>query len=491
MLCSKIRVRCGAVLVFLICTIALINAPAETWRQIIVKCAPEDLDQIRTEVGGAVVDGIDGHYLIAVPSSTNPERIESVHGKSSIEASENAVVVIPRNAPRTASSTRTTSASAPSKLGPIVDWYGTAARQAYTTQPVVAKIALKQALSVATGSGVRVAVIDSGIDLEHPTLKSVIFGGKNYVGRTSVPSFLDDPTIPELSQSTTNFLEQSAANFLEQSTTNFLEQSTTNFLEQSAANFLEQSTTNFLEQSTANFLEQAAIGIFLNQSTTNFLEGTTLPPFAGHGTMMAGLVHLVAPQARIMPFKAFDATGVGTEWNVVHAIYDAIASGADVINMSSATLQKSKIMQAAVQAAVSRGIVVVGSAGNSDADIEMYPAAFSGAIGVSALDLNDQKASFSNYGRYVDVSATGTDLISTFPGGHWASSSGTSPAAATVSGVAALVKQSRQGRDNSAQQKIENGVDPINPPAEYSHKLGKGRINAFAAVKRKADDRDD
>src|SRR5262249_6953075 len=154
-----------------------------------------------------------------------------------------------------------------------------------------------------------------------------------------------------------------------------------------------------------------AIGIFLNQSTANFLEGTTLPPFAGHGTMMAGLVHLVAPQARIMPFKAFDATGVGTEWNVVHAIYDAIASGADVINMSSATLQKSKIMQTAIQVAVSRGIVVVGSAGNSGAEVETYPAAFSGTIGVSALDLNDQKAPFSNYGRYVGVSATGTDLI--------------------------------------------------------------------------------
>ena len=475
MLRSKIRVRYAAVLIFLICTITLINAPAENWRQIIVKCSPEDIDQIQNEVGGAVVDGIDGHYLITVPSSTNTERIESIHGKNSIQASENAPVVIPRNAPRTAPSTIATSSGGSSRLGPIVDWYGTPARLAYTTQPVVAKIELKQALNVATGSGVRVAVIDSGIDLEHPTLKSVIFGGKNYVGRTPVPSFLDDPTIPALSQSTTNFLEQSTANFLEQS----------------AANFLEQSTANFLEQSTANFLEQAGIGIFLNQSTANFLEGTTLPPFAGHGTMMAGVIHLVAPQARIMPFKAFDARGEGTEWNVVHAIYDAIASGADVINMSSSTLQKSKIMQAAIRTAVSRGIIVVGSAGNSGAEVETYPAAFSGAIGVSALDLNDEKAPFSNYGRYVDVSATGTDLISTFPGGHWASSSGTSPAAATVSGVAALVKQSKQGRDDSAPRMIENGVDPIRTPAPYFHKLGKGRVNAFAAVSREAGDTND
>ncbi len=192
-----------------------------------------------------------------------------------------------------------------------------------------------------------------------------------------------------------------------------------------------------------------------------------------------------------MPFKAFDARGVGTEWNVVHAIYDAIASGADVINMSSSTTQKSKIMQAAIQAAVSRGIIVVGSAGNSGAEVETYPAAFSGAIGVSALDLNDQKAPFSNYGRYVDVSAPGTDLISTFPGGHWASSSGTSPAAATVSGVAALVKESKEGRDDSAPRMIENGADPIRTPAAYFHKLGKGRVNAFAAVSREAGDRND
>jgi subtilisin family serine protease len=470
MLCSKIRVRCSAALIFLICTIVLINAPAETLRQIIVRCSAEDLDQIRAEVGAAVVDGIEGHFLIAVPSSTNADRIESVHGTGLIQASDNAVLVIPRNAPPLPPGTGTTWSGGQSKLGAIVDWYGTPAREAYTTQPVVAKIALKQALNVATGSGVRVAIIDSGVDLEHPTLKSVIFGGKNYVGRTSVPSFLDDPTIPALSQSSSNFLEQSSSNFLEQS----------------ASNFLAQSSSNFLEQSSSNFLEQAAIGIFLNQSSSNFLEGTTLPPFAGHGTMMAGLVHLVAPQARIMPFKAFDATGVGTEWNVVHAIYDAIASGADVINMSSSTLQKSKIMQAAIQTAVSRGIVVVGSAGNSGAEVETYPAAFSGAIGVSALNLNDQKAPFSNYGRYVDVSATGTDLISTFPGGHWASGSGTSPAAATVSGVAALVKQSR-GRDHSTKQRIEDGVDPINTPAQYSHELGKGRVNALAAVTRKPD----
>src|SRR5262245_34705746 len=148
MLRSKIRVRCAAALIFLVCTIALINAPAETWRQVIVKCSPEDLDQIRTEVGAAVVDGIEGHCGITVPSSTDAGRIESVHGKSLIQASDNAVVAIPRNAHPVASSTSATSSGGPSKLGPIVDWYGTPARQAYTAQPVVAKIGLEQALNM-------------------------------------------------------------------------------------------------------------------------------------------------------------------------------------------------------------------------------------------------------------------------------------------------------------------------------------------------------
>src|SRR5712691_2519900 len=91
---SKIRIWCAALLVVLITTVTTVKAPAESWKQIIVKCSPEDLDKIRAEVGAAVVDAIPGHYLLTVSSSTGASRIESIGGKGPIQASENGPVSI-------------------------------------------------------------------------------------------------------------------------------------------------------------------------------------------------------------------------------------------------------------------------------------------------------------------------------------------------------------------------------------------------------------
>src|SRR5438105_7215056 len=104
---AKIRIWCIALLIFLISTVALVNAPAESWKQMIVKCSPEDLDRIRTQVGAAIVDAIPGHYLLNVSSSTATSRIEGIAGKGPIQASENSPVSINRRA-QTNSNTATT-----------------------------------------------------------------------------------------------------------------------------------------------------------------------------------------------------------------------------------------------------------------------------------------------------------------------------------------------------------------------------------------------
>src|SRR3989442_145742 len=164
----KNRIWCAALLIFLISSIALLDAPAESWKQIIVKCSPEDLDQIRAQVGAAIVDAIPGHFLLTVSSTTDVKKIESIRGNGAIEASDNSPVFIQRRRPQTNS---TGSASAPSKasLGGTVDWYGTPARQGYIDQPAVGKIRLKEALNIATGQGIRVAIIDTGVDEQDPT----------------------------------------------------------------------------------------------------------------------------------------------------------------------------------------------------------------------------------------------------------------------------------------------------------------------------------
>ena len=71
----------------------------------------------------------------------------------------------------------------------------------------------------------------------------------------------------------------------------------------------------------------------LDQRTVAVLDGSNYSAF-GHGTMTAGIVHLVAPQAKIMPLKAFSANGTGYDSDVLRAIYYAVRNGAKVMNMS-------------------------------------------------------------------------------------------------------------------------------------------------------------
>src|SRR5262249_40624729 len=294
-------------------------------------------------------------------------------------------------------------------------------------------IQLNNALNVATGTGINVAIIDTGVDYQHPTLQGVLLGGRNYVGRTPVPSELDDPAVA---------------------------QSTTSILDQSTTSILDQSTTSILDQFSLNHL----------------------PGEFGHGTMMAGLVHLVAPRAKIIPLKAFDADGTGSEWNIIRAIYDAVAMNADVISMSFSATQGSKLLEAAIHDANSHGVALIAASGNDNSQDPTYPAAYAAVSAIGALDLNDQKAGFSNFAKYIDVSAPGVNLISTFPGGHWAMGSGTSDATPLVSGLYALVSGHRAPASVGA--KIGKSRDPLTLPATYQGKLGKGRINAYDAVRK-------
>jgi len=98
---------------------------------------------------------------------------------------------------------------------------------------------------------------------------------------------------------------------------------------------------------------------------------------------------------------------------------------------------------------------MIASIGNDNSKVSKnYPASFNTAIGIAATDLNDRKASFSNYGPAADVAAPGEALISAYPGGLYAAWSGTSAAAALVSGEAALLLGLLAGADV-----VADGVD--------------------------------
>jgi len=171
------------------------------------------------------------------------------------------------------------------------------------------------------------------------------------------------------------------------------------------------------------------------------------------------------------------------------AFYYAANKGANIASCSWGS-SNSGGLGAAVDYAVSRGVLVVHAAGNSNNQTQDYLATRADVIDVAATDKNDLKASFSSYGTWVDVSAPGVDIVSTYhnysdpANDYFAVMSGTSMACPDVAGLAALVKSQYPSYGwldihNRIEATTDN-IDALNP--SYAGQLGTGRINACRAI---------
>jgi subtilisin family serine protease len=320
--------------------------------------------------------------------------------------------------------------------GTTPDWY--------YGQPALTLIGITQARTKSTGKGVVIADINSAIDYSHPSLRGHLTAGYDFV----------------LGRSSDYTLDQSSATFLDQSAATFLDQSSATFLDQSSATFLDQSSATFLDQSSATFLD-----------ATN--------PAHGHATMVAGILVAVAPDAMIMPIRAFDDHGNTDDFTIAKAIRWAVDNGADIINMSFGTFSQSKLIKSAVDYADHNGVTMVASAGNDGKNEAQYPAAFDKVISVAATNLLDMKASFSNFGGSIDVSAPGVSIIVPYPGGYFAVVSGTSFSAPLAAGEAALVRSiSVKINEKDRVRGRIHKIDQLNPGVG----LGAGRIDLNAAL---------
>ncbi len=209
---------------------------------------------------------------------------------------------------------------------------------------------------------------------------------------------------------------------------------------------------------------------FVDQDRTPVEQGGG--PAYGHGTMVAGIVALVAREATLMPMRAFTSDGVGTAADVVKAIRFAAMRGAQVINMSFGLSTPSRAIREALQFAAQQGVTLIASAGNDNSSTPPFPASEEALVwAVAATDPQDRKADFSNYGAFVDLCAPGVNIYSAYPGGRYAWWSGTSFSAPFVSGTVALVLS--LGRDPSR---------VLNSAIYVGSGLGYGRIDAFAAL---------
>jgi subtilisin family serine protease len=262
----------------------------------------------------------------------------------------------------------------------------------YTAQWAPAAIKLSQAQVFAKGAGVKVAVLDTGIDLNHPAFAGKLLPGYDFVDGDN------DPT------------------------------------------------------------------------DTCTLNDTK----CGHGTHVAGLIALVAPDAKIIPYRVLDANGVGNAWVLKEAIERAIADGAQIINLSLGTPDRMKTVTSIMKlfscepndtsdpitdfsdssydadrtrCTTNRGVVFVAAAGNDgSSSVKEYPAAESvyGLIAVGASDQANQVADFSNFGSWARVAAPGAGITSAIPLSAnpigYATWNGTSMATPLAAGAAALLR---------------------------------------------------
>lgn len=223
----------------------------------------------------------------------------------------------------------------------------------------------------------------------------------------------------------------------------------------------------------------------------------------GHGTHVSGVIAANAGNrsgivgmswgAKIMPLRACNQGGACSDFSVAASMAHAIVNGARVVNLSLGGPDDEcrAPYVATAELARARGVLLVASAGNSgnDENPTIYPAACDGYFGVGATNSNDERANFSSYGSWVDISAPGETILSTlppeddrvfFPGYGFAS--GTSMAAPHVAGVAALLFSLHpEWTPAQVEQRIsETAVDLGRPGRD--DRFGAGRIDARAAV---------
>jgi thermitase len=199
---------------------------------------------------------------------------------------------------------------------------------------------------------------------------------------------------------------------------------------------------------------------------------------AGHGTHVAGIVALTAPDAQIMPVRVLNASGRGNVFLVAEAVLYATRNGAHVINMSLGTTRPSRLLNEVIEEAITLGdVVVVAAAGNLNSSQQQYPASTNGVIAVTAVTESRLRARFANYGSWVDIAAPGEWVLSAFPLNTYAFWDGTSMAAPFVAGQAALLRSVDSDlRAGDVESHILATADPLTTG------LGAGLINLVESL---------
>ncbi len=328
--------------------------------QVIVRLAAgaeASIEAINTDYGTTIIRELKvapGTYLLATPAGEDVAvTVTKLRGDLRLAFAEpNYLSGAPEASPR--------------KVGV---WGGYEAAPRFD-QYALSRLDVSQAQQYSKGAGITVAVIDTGVQLDHPALAANLL--------STGYDFIDGDAVPE-------------------------------------------DVGDGLDDDADTLVDEAL----------------------GHGSHVAGIVLLVAPEANILPIRALNADGIGEIYGVAMAIEYAVDQGADIINLSLGTDLKTDLLEDVVREATRAGVLVIAAAGNTGSDLPEYPAADPCAIGVTSHDQDRELVSDAASGPWVDLAAPGESIYSAMLGGGYGWWSGTSMAAPFVSGQAALIKAIR------------------------------------------------
>jgi subtilisin family serine protease len=384
--------------------------------------------------GCTVVGNLDGNvgqvFLVRPAQGLLPQLLADVlnlvNGILDAEPDQN--LTIPPNV-----NNQATASTAPQGLwdNTPVNYYGTSVMHGYVNQPAAQIIRIAQAHSVfnVSGAGI-VADIDTGVDPNHPALQGVLLPGYDFTRNQPGGSELND-----------------------------ISMSAPPPCETCAAAYVNQHTAAMLDQHTAAMLDGSPYAAF------------------GHGTMVMGVIHLVAPTAQLLPLKSFSANGNGSLSNILAAIYYAVQNHASVINMSFDLTTSSTELSNAINYANKNNVILAASSGNDGKQEMVYPAGLQNVMGVASTNNQDQRSTFSNYGnQIVWVAAPGEGVITTYPFATYAAGWGTSFSSPMVAGTASLlVNMQSTTSENQASWAIAHAK-------WIGLNMGNGRLDVYGSL---------
>ncbi len=298
----------------------------------------------------------------------------------------------------------------------------------YTEQWALNRIQVEEAWqAVPTAPGVLIAILDSGIDVEHPDLQPNLWANPGEI----------------------------------------------------AANGLDDDANGYVDDTLGwNFVYNN------NDIADDNGHGSLVSGIAAARTGNSLGIAGVCGRCRIMPVKVMQPSGAANYSAIAAGITYAVDKGARIVNLSLGGYSDSSALRDALEYASTQNAVVVAGAGNDNTGVPFYPAAYDNVTAVAGTSMSDTRSASSNYGAWVDVSAPSEDILTTAMGSDYVTTSGTSMASPFAAGLAGLLVSLHPdwapALVHSQMVHTADPIDALNPG--FESKLGSGRINAARAV---------